>query len=108
MRVQRQHAAGHDHNPDDSFGVERQPQCKVTLVCHFASFMPAGDLARTLVTAAELCADRERCLHSRGQDFNRVREYRPALLLWLRALVVHSDRGSEHAIRAENGSQLAF
>jgi hypothetical protein len=43
-----------------------------------------------------------------GSGFSRVREYRPALLLWLRASVMHPDRGSEHAIRGENGSLLAF
>ena len=28
------------------------------------------------------------------RGFGRVREYRPALLLWLRALVMHPDRGA--------------
>ena len=57
---------------------------------------------------------RERGMHATGagrvggSGFNRVREYRPALLLWLRALVMHPDRGREHATRAENGSLLAF
>jgi len=42
------------------------------------------------------------------RGFGRVREYRPALLLWLRALVMHPNRGSDDAIRGENGSLLAF
>jgi hypothetical protein len=38
--------AGHHHDPDDSFVVERQAHCKVTLIRYFAGFTPASDLVR--------------------------------------------------------------
>jgi hypothetical protein len=41
-----QRAPRHHHDPDDSFVVERQAHCEVTLIRHFASFTPAGDLVR--------------------------------------------------------------
>jgi hypothetical protein len=41
-----QHAPRHYHDPDDSFVIERQAHCEVTLIRHFASFTPAGDLVR--------------------------------------------------------------
>src|SRR5262245_43417572 len=37
-------APWHHHDPDDLFAVERQAQCKVTLVCRFAGLTPASDL----------------------------------------------------------------